>query len=83
MALLNIVPYEAGLAQSVALDQMHLLSLTLAGRSAKDLTEFVRKANSSYVLHGLKQTDLPAPAMLFQSLFGSGNRSRGCPGLQV
>ena len=46
---------------------MHLLSLTLAGRSAKDLTEFVRKAN--YILHGLKQSDRPAPETLFQWLW--------------
>ena len=47
MALLNIVAsyYETGLTHSVALDQMHLLSLTLAGKGAKDLIEFVGKAN--------------------------------------
>ena len=56
-----------GLTHSVALDQMHLLSLTLAGRSAKDLTEFVRKTN--YILHGLKQSDRPAPETLFQWLW--------------
>ena len=69
MALLNIVAsyYETGLTHSVALDQMHLLSLTLAGRSAKDLTEFVRKTN--YILHGLKQSDRPAPETLFQWLW--------------
>ena len=45
MALLNIVAsyYETGLTHSVALDQMHLLSLTLAGRSAKDFTEFCQE----------------------------------------
>ena len=69
MALLNIVAsyYETGLTHSVALDQMHLLSLTLAGKGAKDLIEFVRKAN--YILHGLKQADRPAPATLFQWLW--------------
>ena len=67
MALLNIVAsyYETGLTHSAALGQMHLLSLTLAGRSAKDLTEFVRKTN--YILHGLKQSDRPAPETLSQS----------------
>ena len=42
MDLLNIVAsyYETGLTHSVALDQMPLLSLMLAGRGAKDLTEF-------------------------------------------
>ena len=46
---------------------MHLLGLQLAGRSAKDLTSFVRQVN--YILHGLKERDRPAPATLFQWLW--------------
>ncbi len=69
MALLNIVSsyYETGLSRSVALDQMHLLSLQLQGKGAKDLTEFVRKAN--YILHGLKDSDRPSPSTMFQWLW--------------
>ena len=68
-AILNIIAafYETGLSRSVALDQMHLLGLQLAGRSAKDLTSFVRQVN--YILHGLKERDRPAPATLFQWLW--------------
>ena len=68
-AILNIISgyYETGLSRSVALNQMHLLTIQLNGKGQKELVEFVRKVN--YVLHGLKDQDRPSPATLFQWLW--------------
>ena len=68
-ALLNIIAayFETDISRTAALDQMHLLSIQLQGKSAKDLQDFVRKTN--YVLHGLRATDRPAEATMFQWLW--------------
>ena len=60
MPLMNLIIsfYETGTDTSVALSQMHLLSLQLNGKSLKDVSDFVKKTN--YVLHGLKPSDRPA-----------------------
>eukprot|EP00434_Breviolum_minutum_P040269 symbB.v1.2.035778.t1/scaffold4900.1/size33223/1 len=69
MALMNIIIgyYETGTDHSVALNQMHLLGLNLEGKTQKDLTEFVKKAN--YILHGLKPADRPAEATMYSWLW--------------
>ena len=69
MALMNIIIgyYETGTDHSVALNQMHLLGLNLEGKTQKDLTDFVKKAN--YILHGLKPVDRPAEATMYSWLW--------------
>ena len=69
MALMNVIIgyYETGTDHSVALNQMHLLGLNLEGKTQKDLTEFVKKAN--YILHGLKPADKPAEATMYSWLW--------------
>ena len=69
MPLMNLIIsfYETGADTSVALSQMHLLSLQLAGKSLKDVGEFVKKTN--YILHGLKPSDRPAESTLYAWLW--------------
>ena len=47
MPLMNLIIsfYETGTDSSVALSQMHLLSLQLTGKSLKELGDFVKKTN--------------------------------------
>ena len=58
---------KQGLDRSAALGQMHLLNLSLEGKGAKELSEFVKKVN--YVLHGLSPGDRPAPRTMFEWLW--------------
>ena len=69
-ALSNVIAtyFETDIFRSAAVDQMHLLSIQLQGKSAKDLHEFVRKTN--YVLHGLRASDSPAEAAMFRCFGG-------------
>ena len=59
--------YETGTDSSVALSQMHLLSLQLSGKSLKEVGDFVKKTN--YVLHGLKPENTPAESTLYAWLW--------------
>ena len=64
----SALPYfETDMSRNAALDQMHLLSIQLQGKSAKDLQEFVRK--TTYVLHGLGAADRLTEATMFQWLW--------------
>ena len=76
MPLMNLIIsfYETGADTSVALSQMHLLSLQLAGKSLKDVGEFVKKTN--YILHGLKPSDRPAERARY--MLGCGTKSNVC-----
>ena len=69
MPLMNLIIsyYETGTDSSVALSQMHLLSLQLSGKSLKEVGDFVKKTN--YVLHGLKPEDRPAQSTLYAWLW--------------
>ena len=69
MPLMNLIIsfYETGTDSSVALSQMHLLSLQLTGKSLKEVGDFVKKTN--YVLHGLKPEDRPAENTLYAWLW--------------
>ena len=69
MPLMNLIIsfYETGTDTSVALSQMHLLSLQLNGKSLKDVSDFVKKTN--YVLHGLKPSDRPVESTLYAWLW--------------
>ena len=69
MPLMNLIIsfYETGTDSSVALSQMHLLSLQLTGKSLKEIGDFVKKTN--YVLHGLKSEDRPAENTLYAWLW--------------
>ena len=67
--LMNLIIsfYETGTDSSVALSQMHLLSLQLTGKLLKEIGDFVKKTN--YVLHGLKSEDRPAENTLYAWLW--------------